>query len=120
MAVTTDPFEAIYQRGYQLRCEGRYAEAKAELLKVVSQNPSHLLARHQLGLIQGFEGDFDGSLATLGTLCNLAPGNLDIRYDLAMTQMMLGMYEEACDNLKKILSMNPGYEKAARQTGYCP
>jgi Flp pilus assembly protein TadD len=72
-----------------------------------------------MGLIQGFEGDFDGSLATLQTLSDRNPANLGIRYDLAMTQMMLGMYEEACAQLRYILSVDPDNEMAARQATYC-
>src|SRR5512142_2957688 len=91
---------ALFQRGFELRCEGRYAEAKSELQKVLQVDPSHVDAKWQLGLIQGFEGDFDGSLATLEVLVRENPNHSDLRYDLAMTEMMLGMYEQACQNLR--------------------
>jgi hypothetical protein len=48
-----------------------------------------------------------------------SPQNLNVRYDLSMTQMMLGMYEEACQNLRYILSINPAHEKALQQAAYC-
>lgn len=115
-----DEVEEIYRRGFDLRCEGRYAEAKAELQRVLQRNPSHLNAKHQLGLIQGFEGDFDGSLATLMALSVQAPKNVDVIYDLAMTQMMLGMYDEACANFKRILAIDPTNDKAQKQIVYCP
>lgn len=118
MATTMDA-EALYQRGFQLRCEGRYAEAKAAMLQVLSMDPTHRKALHQLGLIQGFEGDFDGSLATLTTLSARFPSDLEIRYDLAMTQLMLGMLDEGCANLKYILSIDPTHEKALQQSIYC-
>jgi tetratricopeptide (TPR) repeat protein len=111
--------EQSYQTGFQLRCEGRYAEAREVLTRVLQQDPNHPDALHQIGLIQGFEGDFDGSMATLDKLTKQHPMNLNIRYDLAMTQMMLGMYEEACANLKYILSINPTHEKALQQAAYC-
>jgi tetratricopeptide (TPR) repeat protein len=116
--MTTD-IDLIYQRGFQLRCEGNYPAARTELQKVLNAEPGHVNARHQIGLIQGFEGDFDGSLNTLQTLSTQYPGNLAIRYDLAMTQMMLGMYEEACAQLRHILSIDPDNELAARQATYC-
>ena len=111
--------EQTYQLGYQLRCEGNYAEARQALQKVLETDPSHVDARHQIGLIQGFEGDFDASFATLNSLSQTFPMNLGVRYDLAMTQMMLGMYEEACENLRYILSINPNHEEALRQSAYC-
>lgn len=118
MALTMD-IEAIYQQAFQLRCEGRYPEAQALIQQVLAVNPAHVDAKHQMGLIQGFIGDFEGSLVTLQELSAHVPDNLDIRYDLAMTQMMLGMYEEGCANLRAILAVNPGHEKALQQSTYC-
>ena len=115
----TMDIEQTYQQGFQLRCEGRYSEARPVLQRVLAANPAHANAKHQLALIQGFEGDFDGSLAALQQLSSQFPANLDVRYDLAMTQMMLGMYEEACAHLRHILQVNPGYEKALQQATYC-
>jgi tetratricopeptide (TPR) repeat protein len=116
--MTTD-IDQIYQNAFQLRCEGRYGEARMGFERVLSVVPGHVDSLHQIGLIQNFEGDFDGSLATLTNLSTLHPSNLGIRYDLAMTQMMLGMYEEACAQLRYILSIDPNHELAARQATYC-
>jgi len=115
----TMDIEQAYQQGFQLRCEGRYAEARQALQRVLAVNPAHINARHQMALIQGFEGDFDGSLAALAQLSAQAPTNLDVKYDLAMTQMMLGMYEEACALFQQILAVNPTHEKTLQQTMYC-
>ncbi len=111
--------DELYQQGYQARCNGQYGEARLYLQRVLQLDPSHVKAQHQMGLIQGFEGDFDSSLATLASLCVRFPGNLEIIYDLAMTQMMLGMYDEACTNLRKILAVDPTHEKALQQSAYC-
>ncbi len=112
--------EATFQRGFEYRCGGQYDLAKAEFNKVLAVEPNHSKTVHQMGLIQGFEGDFDGSLATLQSLCEKYPSNLEIRYDLAMTQMMLGMSDEACANLRLILAADPTHEKAKQQIVYCP
>lgn len=111
--------EATFQRGFELRCHGQYAEAKVEFEKVLAAEPAHIRAHHQLALIKGFEGDFDGSLANLDQLSSQNPDNNDIRYDLAMTQMMLGDYEGACSNLRHILANDPQHEAAGRQIIYC-
>lgn len=112
--------EATFQRGFEFRCGGQYDLARVEFTKVLAQDPQHFKSIHQMGLIQGFEGDFDGSLATLQGLCDGHPENIEIRYDLAMTQMMLGMSDEACANFKKILAVDPTHEKAKQQVIYCP
>lgn len=108
-----------FERGFQLRCEGNYGDAKVVFQRILAQNPDHIKARLQFGLIQGFEGDFDGSLATLADLATKNPGNLDVKYELAMTQMMLGMYEEGCANIKQILAVDPTHERALQQAAYC-
>ena len=53
--------EATYQRGFESRCHGQYEDAKKEFAKVLASDPTHLKSLHQLALIMGFEGDFDGS-----------------------------------------------------------
>lgn len=111
--------DELYQQGYQARCNGQYGEARLYLQRVLQLDPSHVKAQHQMGLIQGFEGDFDGSLATLESLSNRFPGNLELLYDLAMTQMMLGMSDEACEILRRILAVDPTHEMALRQSAYC-
>ncbi len=111
--------DQIYQKGFEYRCNGQYAEAKAQFQQVLAKNPGHVNARLQMALIAGFEGDFDGSLALLESLSAQNPANDDVLYELAMTQFMLGMNDEACANLKKILARNPGHEKANQQATYC-
>jgi len=111
--------ETAYQKGFALRCEGRYAEARAEFEKVLSADPAHLKSRHQMALVLGFEGDFDGSYAALGKLATEKPDNLTVQYDLAMTEMMLGMYEDACARFRYNLSVNPTHEDTNRQIIYC-
>ena len=59
------------------------------------------------------------NFAALAALSAQVPNNLNVKYDLAMTQMMLGMYEEACVLLKQILAINPTHENALKQAAYC-
>ena len=82
--------QEAYDRGFELRCEGRYGEAKLAFLQAISIDPGHLKSKWQLALIQGFEGDFDGSLDAVRQLTVLRPGNVDVLNDLAMTYMILG------------------------------
>jgi tetratricopeptide (TPR) repeat protein len=111
--------DEIYQKGFEYRCNGQYAEAKAEFQKVLAMNPHHIKARMQAGLIQGFEGDFDASLATLQELSNEVPNDLDVRFELAMTQLMLGDFDAGCAGIRFILERDPMHEKALQQSAYC-
>jgi tetratricopeptide (TPR) repeat protein len=111
--------EALYNQAYQCRCGGQYAEAQSLLQQVLGADPNHVNARHQMALILGFIGEFDDSLAQLEMLGTQFPRNLEVKYDLAMTQMMLGMQDEACANFTAILAIDPGHEDALRQSAFC-
>lgn len=111
--------EAVYRKGFELRCEGRYAEATIEFKKVLAVDPTHCESRWQMGLIQGFQGDFDGSLAMLQALTAEFPNKINLRNDLAMTLMMLGMADEACAEFREILRQDPNHENAKKQLAYC-
>lgn len=110
----------LYEKGFQLRCDGRYGEARVALTQLLQSNPQHADALWQIGLIEGFEGDFDGSLATLQKVVDTNPRHTNARYDLAMTMMMLGMLDEACAEFKKVLAQDPTHEKTLQQVVYCP
>ena len=114
----TDTVGEAYNRGFQLRCEGKYREAKLAFGEVLRINPRHLDARWQMGLIQGFEGDFDGSLSTLQNLANENPREAKVLNDLAMTQQMLGYEDEAAENFRRVLAIEPGHENATKQLSY--
>ncbi|MFZ4508767.1 MAG: tetratricopeptide repeat protein [Fimbriimonas sp.] len=110
--------EAIYEQAFQFRSEGRYGLARLEIQKVLAADPRHLKARHLLALILGFEGDFDGSIAALAALATEAPTNVAIRYDLAMSQVMLGMVDEAGANFREVLRLQPDHQDAKKQLAY--
>lgn len=112
--------DELYQKGFEARCDGRYGEAKLFFQAVLGEQPDHVDANWQCALIKGFEGDFDGSLADLQGLCDRYPTHNDIRYDLAMTMMMLGMNDEACAEFNRILSSDPTHDKTLQQIVYCP
>ena len=111
--------QELYERGFELRCSGSYGEAKKVLQQALSIEPAHADAQWQLGLIEGFEGDFDGSIATLGRVVEENPAHVGARYDLAMTLMMLGMEAEACAHFQEVLRLSPDHEKAKQQIIYC-
>lgn len=111
--------EAVYNEGFQLRCEGQYRQARAAFERVIAQEPSHVQARWQLALIQGFEGDFEGSLEALKALAEEEPENQDVLNDLGMTYMMLGFTDEACVAFRRLIAVNPDHENANRQIVYC-
>ena len=112
--------QELYEKGFELRCNGNYGEAKSMLQQVLSEQDDHADANWQLGLIAGFEGDFNGSIALLKAVVRTDANHIGARYDLAMTYMMLGMESEACEEFREVLKQNPDHEKAKQQIIYCP
>ena len=99
--------QELYDKGFELRCSGSYGEAQAVLQQVLEQDAENADAKWQLGLIKGFEGDFDSSVVLLKQVVAGHPGHVSARYDLAMSLMMLGSEEEACGHFREVLRQNP-------------
>ena len=107
-----------YEIGFAHRCSGAYAQARVAFENVLKVEPEHLNARWQIALIEGFEGDFDGSVAQLRSLSKEAPEELDLRFDFAMSAMMIGEFDEACVEFNAIVAIDPTH-KAKDQLMYC-
>ncbi|MCH8273717.1 MAG: tetratricopeptide repeat protein [Armatimonadetes bacterium] len=116
---TSAAVEEQYEIGFAHRCKGEYDLASKALTQVLELDPSHMKARWQLALIKGFEGDFEGSLEGLRDVAQEAPDNTDVRYDYAMTLMMLGHSEDACQEFHEVLRLDPDHEKAKQQLTFC-
>lgn len=110
----TDKFE----RALSYKVDGRYQEALNELREYLKERPDDAEGHHQLGLILGFNGDFDPSLAELKQAVDLAPENALIRNDLALTFTMLGMYDEAKDQFARVLAKDRENPTALRNLTY--
>jgi thioredoxin-like negative regulator of GroEL len=76
-------------------------------------------SRYADALAKGFGGDVEGSIRDLEALAKEEPNHLDLVYDLAMLQLTVGNYEDACRNLKYILERDPTHAKAIQQATYC-
>ena len=112
--------QELYEKGFQLRCEGAYGDAKDVFRQVLDLNLDHADTLWQLGLIKGFEGDFDGSIEALKAVVDEYPNHVGARFDYAMSLMMLGREAEACEQLREVLRQDPSHEKAKQQTVFCP
>jgi tetratricopeptide (TPR) repeat protein len=106
------------EQAIALKIEGNYDAAVACLKEILAENPNQSEAHHQLGLVYGFTGEFDASLEELEAAVSLDGGNLGTRIDLAKTQAMLGMYEEARSGFEYVLAIEPGNEVAKQQLSF--
>lgn len=110
--------EEHFHRGVSFKIDGNYADAERELKEVLTEEPGHAAARHQLGLVYGFICLFDESLEELRQAVGLDPANLAARNDLALTYTMLGMTDEAKIEFETVLEMDPSDAVALRNIVY--
>lgn len=110
--------EERLERGVAYKLEGRYDEATVEFRHLLTENGDHAEAHHQLGLVLGFIGDFETSLAELEQATRLDPSNTLSRNDLALTYTMLGMYNEAKAEFARVLAQDQGNDVARRNLTY--
>lgn len=106
------------ERGIACKLEGRYDEAEVALKAATSQDPGSADAHYHLGLVYGFVGEFELSLAELECAAQLQPQSVPILLDLAMTHAMLGMNDEAKAGFLTVLAIDPGNDKARSNLSY--
>ena len=110
--------EERLEKGVAYKIEGQYEEAVRELRGLLAETPDHARAHHELGLVLGFTGDFDGSLAALARAVELDADGIKARTDLALTYCMLGRYEEAKVGFETVLAADPENETAQKNLDF--
>jgi Flp pilus assembly protein TadD len=107
-----------FQRGVAFKADGKYDEAERELKAILADEPEHVGAHHELGLVYGFTGLFEESLEELRRAVALDSGDLKARNDLALTYTMLGMNDEAKVEFETVLEIDPTNAVALRNIVY--
>lgn len=114
MANETGDIEARLERAIQHKIQGEYDEAVALLSGILSELPNHARTHHQLGLVYGFTGLFDESVAEIEAAARLEPDSIIILNDLGKTHTMLGDYEKAIPVFEHVLERDPLNEEAIK------
>jgi tetratricopeptide (TPR) repeat protein len=107
-----------YQRGCVLMNGGQYEDALVEFQAVEAVAPSHAKTVMRIGLIQGFTGEFDESIEILEKARSMDPQDVDIRNNLALTYVMLGMQDEAKTEFTVVLEIDPGNAVALKNMSF--
>jgi protein O-GlcNAc transferase len=109
---------ARYKRGCELMNNGQYEDALAEFEAVMAAAPDHAKTVMKVGLIQGFVGEFDLSIEVLERARTMDPDDVDIRNNLALTYVMLGMQDEAKSEFATVLEIDPGNAVALKNLAF--
>lgn len=107
----------LFQQGFAHLEAGRFAEAEALFLQIVSRNSVHAESLHLLGVIAHQRGQYDAALHWMGRAISVQP--LDPRYhtNRGCAFRRLGHLgsAEACQ--REALRLLPGFAEAHHQLG---
>ncbi|MBW8864569.1 MAG: tetratricopeptide repeat protein [Verrucomicrobia bacterium] len=106
-----DP-ECHYQLGLAYNGVGNLTNAVAQLAIVVRLNPRHVSAWYNLGLAQNALGQTDTAITSLARAESFAPADAKIPYARAIIYARLGQNNEAEQELKHVLDIDPGFATA--------
>lgn len=101
------------ERGIAYKIEGDYDAAMDELKQALKEEPENGEVHHQIGLVLGFIGEFDESIATLQKAASF-DSSVVILNDLALTYAMIGMDDEAKGGFEEVLRRDSGNEVAKK------
>jgi len=112
------------QQAMALRQEGQYDEARRLLESVLRDDPSHLQARLELGLVLLFTGEFEAGTAAIEQVVREQPGWYEARVHLAKSYAMLGRGEDACREFLQVVRDAPAdstpHLESKKQLTYFP
>ncbi|HKQ58208.1 MAG TPA: tetratricopeptide repeat protein, partial [Candidatus Eisenbacteria bacterium] len=91
-----------------------FVEARAELLAARALAPDHPDVLLNLGAVEAQLGDSTASLAALTRAVQVAPADVDARFNLGLLQWRMGRREEARATWEPVLREAPGSDLAGR------
>jgi eukaryotic-like serine/threonine-protein kinase len=87
-----------------------FARSKKEFERAIELNPNYATAHHQFGNMNlAMVGEFDRAIAEGKRAVELDPLSLIINADLGQDFMLARRYEQATDQLRKTLAMDPRF-----------
>ena len=87
-----------------------FAQSKKEFERAIELNPNYATAHHQFGNMNlAMVGEFDRAIAEGMRAVELDPLSLIINADLGQNFLLARRYDEAIDQLRKTLAMDPRF-----------
>jgi TolB-like protein/Tfp pilus assembly protein PilF len=87
-----------------------FTQSKKEFGRAIELNPNYATAHHQFGNVNlSMVGEFDRAIAEGSRAVELDPLSLIINADLGQDFMLARRYDEAIDQLRKTLAMDPRF-----------
>ena len=97
-----------------------FAQSQKEFERAIELNPNYATAHHQFGNVNlSMIGEFDRAIAEGNRAVELDPLSLIINADLGQDFMLARRYDEAIEQLRKTLAMDPRFYYARWTLGEC-
>ena len=97
-----------------------FAQSQKEFERAIELNPNYATAHHQFGNVNlAMIGEFDRAIAEGNRAVELDPLSLIINADLGQDFMLARRYDEAIEQLRKTLAMDPRFYYARWTLGEC-
>jgi len=114
-ALLRDPdfFPALVTLAQWLEADGRSQEARTLIADNLKQHPEAALLQHTQGLMLIRAGDTANAMPHLREAARLEPANPQYNYVLAVALHDSGHVDQACEQLEKLLALQP-YNRNAR------
>ena len=97
-----------------------FAQSKKEFERAIELNPNYATAHHQFGNVNlSMIGEFDRAIAEGNRAVELDPLSLIINADFGQDFMLARRYDEAIEQLRKTLAMDPRFYYARWTLGEC-
>ena len=90
----------------------KWPDALNDYRQAAALDPAWFEAQYNAGVIAQRLRNYDSALASYETALALRPDSVDARYNFALALKAAGYVPDAADELKKILSANPGEVRA--------
>ena len=91
-----------------LQREGRVDLAEAAWKTLLQADPGDARALAMLGLIAAGKGDTAGAIGLLGASLQRDPGNVPMRFNLALLHRQAGDLDNALAGFDRVLAQRPG------------
>jgi Flp pilus assembly protein TadD len=95
------------QRAGDLVSDGRPLEAIEVYLEVLLDNPEHLTARHNLGILYDELGRHAEAIEVLEAARDLEPDNSEVLANLGAALAAVGRFEAAAEHIKRAARLDP-------------
>ncbi|MBW1998512.1 MAG: tetratricopeptide repeat protein [Deltaproteobacteria bacterium] len=113
--VLTVDASSLYEKARQYYREGKIREAKRLYKDLLQQDPGHVEALNNLGVIHMQTGDLTSAQEVFEKAIRLKPGFVDPFYNMACLFAAKGETESSLSYLKRAISLSPAVRGWARK-----